>query len=223
MQAPATADKPAKRNYTQLEDIQLKWPHMVYQWIAVQILNIYFRLRFKVVIEGRQNCPKDWVPMVVAANHISAMDPPLVSVALNYRPISYMAKKELFEKNFFMRVYNVAMSSFAVNREKLELSTIKTAHKILKSGKWALGIFPEGTRHKNAETVSEAKRGVAYFAKSAKVPVLPLGIAHISDSPRDRIHICIGKPIPCEEDLDEYTAKIQQTIQDLIERAKTLR
>jgi len=211
------------RNYSQLTDDQLKWPHMVYQWLAVNSLNIYFRLRFKVVIKGRENCPKAWVPMVVAANHVSAMDPPLVSVALNYRPISYMAKKELFEGSFWMRVYNVAMSSFAVNREKLELSTVKTAHKILKSGKWALGIFPEGTRHKNAEAVSEAKRGVAYFAKSAKVPVLPLGIAHINDSPRKRIHVCIGQPIPWEEDLDAFTETVQTQIQALVEQAKGFR
>jgi len=213
---------PEKRNYTQLTDVQLKWPHMVYQWIAVNILNIYFRLRFHVTIEGLENCPKDWVPMVVAANHFSSMDPPLVSVALNYRPIAYMAKKELFEGSCWMRWYNIAMSSFAVNREKLELSTIKTAHKILKSGKWALGIFPEGTRKKDGEALSEAKRGVAYFAKSAKVPVLPLGIAHIPGKPRDHIHICIGELIPCQEDLDAFTEAVQARIQELVERAKGL-
>jgi len=214
--------KPSKPNYAQLTDDQLKWPHMVYQWLAVNILNIYFRLRYKVKIVGRENCPKEWVPMVMAANHVSWMDPPLVSVALNYRPISYMAKKELFEKSFWMRTYNVAMSSIAVNREKLELSTIKSAQKILKSGKWALGIFPEGTRSKNAETVSEAKRGVAYFARQAKVPVLPFGIAHIKDSPRGHIHICIGKPIPWQEDLDTFTENIQHEIQALVEQAKRL-
>jgi 1-acyl-sn-glycerol-3-phosphate acyltransferase len=216
------SQQPTKPNYTQLTDNQLKWPHMVYQWLAVNSLNIYFRLRFKVKIVGRENCPKEWIPMVMAANHVSWMDPPLVSVALNYRPISYMAKKELFEKSFWMRVYNVAMSSFAVNREKLDLSTIKTANKVLKSGKWALGIFPEGTRHKNSEAISEAKRGVAYFARQAKVPVLPFGIAHIKDSPRDRIQICIGKPLPYQDNLDLFTETIQREIQTLIEQAKRL-
>lgn len=217
------SSEPAKGNYTQLTENQLKWPHMVYQWIAVNLLNIYFRIRYNVKIVGRENAPKDWVPMVMAANHISWMDPPLVSVALNYRPISYMAKKELFEKNFWMKLYNIAMSSFAVNREKLELSTIKTAHKVLKSGKWALGIFPEGTRKKGTEEPAEAKRGVAYFARSAKVPVLPFGIAHVKDSPRDRINICIGQPIPWQDDLDAFTNTVQQEIQNLVEQAKALK
>lgn len=161
--------------------------------------------------------------MVIAANHISSMDPPLVSVALNYRPVSYMAKKELFEGAAWMRIYNVAMSSFAVNREKLELSTIKSAQKVLKSGKWALGIFPEGTRNKNAEAMGDAKRGVAYFARSAKVPVLPMGIVHLPDTPKNRIHICIGQPIPWEEDLEAFTETIQNQIRLLMERAKSLK
>ncbi len=212
-----------KPNYAQLEDSQLKWPHIFYQWVVVTSLKIYCNLRYKIVVEGLENCPKDWQPMVVAANHVSSLDPPLVSVALHYRPISYLAKKELFENNYWMRIYNIAMASISVNREKLELSTIKSAHKVLKSGKWALGIFPEGTRNKDRDTVGEAKKGVAYFARSGKVPVLPLGIAHIPDSPRKRINICIGQPIPCEEDLDAFTEKIQANIAALVERAKTLK
>ena len=216
-------DKAPKRNYAQLEDSQLKWPHIFYQWVVVTSLKIYCNLRYKMVVEGVENCPKDWQPMVVAANHVSSLDPPLVSVALHFRPISYLAKKELFENNYWMRLYNIAMASISVNRAKLELSTIKSTHKVLKSGKWALGIFPEGSRQKGIETVGEAKKGVAYFARSGKVPVLPLGIVHIPASPRKRVHVCIGPLIPYEEDLDAFTEKIQSSIAALVERAKTLK
>lgn len=214
--------KPAKPNYALLEDSQLKWPHIFYQWVVVTSLKIYINLRYKMVVEGMENVPKEWCPMVVAANHVSSLDPPLVSVALHFRPISYLAKKELFE-NFWMRTYNIAMASISVNRAKLELSTIKSTHKVLKSGKWALGIFPEGSRKKGGEDAVDAKKGVAYFARSGKVPVLPLGIVHIPDKPRKRVHVCVGKLIPYQEDLDAFTSEIQNSIQDLVERAKTLK
>jgi 1-acyl-sn-glycerol-3-phosphate acyltransferase len=214
-------EKSAKPNYAQLSDSQLKWPHIFYQWVVVTSLKLYIMTRYKLVVDGRENCPKEWIPMVVAANHMSSLDPPLVSVALHFRPISYLAKKELFE-HFLMRNYNIAMASISVNRAKLELSTIKSTQKVLKSGKWALGIFPEGGRRKGQEALAEAKKGVAYFARMGKVPVLPLGITHFPDKPRDRIHVCIGKPIPYQEDLDAFTEAIQKSIQELVERGKNL-
>lgn len=211
-----------KPNYTQLTDAQLQWPHWVYQWICIQLIHIYVSLFYTLRIHGRENKPKEWKPCVVACNHISSLDPPLVSVALDYMPISYMAKLELFEKPL-MRLYNWLMSSFAVNREKLEISTVKTAMKVLKHGKWSLGIFPEGTRKKDGtEDGGGAKKGVAYFAKMGKVPVLPLAMVHsVQANGRKRIDIQIGKLIPPEDDIDAFTEKIQKTIQAMADETRS--
>jgi 1-acyl-sn-glycerol-3-phosphate acyltransferase len=205
-----------ERSYSQLQDSQLTWPHMVAQWICIHLMEVYFRYKYKLQILGKENQPKGWQSYVVAANHISALDPPLVSLALDFQPISYLAKTELFEKPL-MRIYNVWMSSIAVNRDKLELSTVKSALKVLKHGQWALGIFPEGTRNTAlpGEKVGESKKGVAYFAKTAKVPVLPLGIYRGNG----RLEIRIGKLIPSDCDLDELGAKIQIAIADLVAEA----
>lgn len=213
--------KPTSKNYTQLTDAQLQWPHWVYQWICIQLIRIYVSLFYTLRIHGRENKPKEWFPCVVACNHISSLDPPLVSVALNYMPISYMAKIELFQKPL-MRLYNWLMSSFAVNRQKLEISTVKTAMKVLKHGKWAVGIFPEGTRQQGSTEAAGAKKGVAYFAKMANVPVLPLAMVHsVQPNGRKRIDIQIGKLIPPEDDIDTFTDKIQSTIQALAEEARS--
>lgn len=214
--------EPKKPNYSQLTDAQLQWPHWVYQWICIQLIHFYVRLFYSLHIHGRENKPKEWGPHVVACNHISSLDPPLVSVALNYMPISYMAKIELFQTPL-MRLYNWLMSSFAVNREKMEISTVKTALKVLKHGKWSLGIFPEGTRKQNdtEESSRGAKKGVAYFAKMGKVPVLPLAMVHsVQPNGRKRIDVQIGKLIPPEDDIDAFTDKIQSTIQELAEEAR---
>ncbi len=214
----STKGKPEK--YTELTERQLTWEHYIYQWISIQLIWIYVSLRYTLKIHGRENTPKEWMPCVVACNHLSSLDPPLVSVALNYRPISYMAKKELFEKPL-MRIYNQLMSSFAVNREKLEISTIKTAMRVLKHGKWAVGIFPEGTRNTDG-SISTPKKGVAYFAKMAKVPVLPLGMVHSVDkNGKKRIDIRIGTFIPPQDDIDALSDAIQDAIQALIEETKS--
>lgn len=210
----------SKSKYSTLTDDQLEWPHWIYQWLSIQILHFYYSLSHRIRIFGRENIPKEWFPCIMAANHATAMDPPLVSIALNYRPISYMAKMELFESPA-LRLYNWAMSSFAVNREKLELSTVKTALKVLKHGKWAMGIFPEGTRSKEG-TIQSAKKGVAYFAKAAQVPVLPLGIAHSVKNGKKTIDVKIGTLIPPEDDLDSLTAKIQSAIEALVEEARQI-
>lgn len=216
------------KTFTQLKDDQLKWPHVFYQWLCVRIMGFYFWKDFSLTVYGRENIPKEWMPFVVASNHVSSLDPPLVSYALDFRPVIYLAKVELFEKPL-MRLYNWGMSSIAVNRQKLELSTVKSALKVLKHGKWALGIFPEGTRKKadEPETIGSPKRGVAYFASAAKVGVLPIGIAHAErvDSQgnkirKPRISVRVGPMVPTDDQLDRFSESIQQAIQTQVLLAK---
>lgn len=224
MNATLSDPKPAaskpKKSYTSLADSQLTWPHYIFQWICIKLIHLYTVLNYDLRILGKENQPKGFQSYIVACNHVSSLDPPLVSVALCYQPISYMAKMELFEKPL-LRYYNILMSSFAVNRDKLELSTIKTALKVLKHGKWSLGIFPEGTRQKDG-TVSAPKKGVAYFAKTAWKPVLPLAMVHIPqpNGKKTKIEVRIGRLIPPEEDMDALAEKIQNTIAELAETAR---
>lgn len=204
--------KARQQRYSQLSDRQLGWFHIVAQWICIQILKVYFRFSYSVEVTGLENQPRPWQPYIVAANHMSSLDPPLVSVILHFQPIAYMAKLELFQTPL-MRLYNWAMSSFAVNREKLEVSTVKTALRVLKHGEWALGIFPEGSRNKSGTGINELKKGVAYFAKAGQVPVLPIGIRH---APGKRIHVRVGTLIPPESDIDALGEKIRLTLIDLV-------
>lgn len=207
-----------KWNYSQLDDSQLTWPHMFYQWLCIRTMEAYFLCKYKLRIKGKENKPKGFHSYVVACNHISLLDPSLVSLALDYQPIAYLAKIELFEK-FWLRLYNWGMSSIAVNRDKMELSSFKSALKVLKTGKWALGIFPEGTRAKT-EQVGQAKRGVAYFSCSAKVPVLPLGLAQVERRGKIHLEVRVGQMIPCDGDMDSMSQKIEAAIHTLVEQAK---
>jgi 1-acyl-sn-glycerol-3-phosphate acyltransferase len=123
-----------------------------------------------------------------------------------------MAKQELFQHWFSKRFYRL-MGSFSVNRDKVEVSTIKSAKAVLQSGNWHLGIFPEGTRSEVGE-VKEVKKGAAFMAKMAKAPILPIGITRSGTDLKD-ITVRIGKLIPCEGDVDEIAEKLQQALIEL--------
>lgn len=217
------ADKKEAQKFTQLSDDQLNWLHILFQWVNIRLLSIYFRGKYDFHVYGREHKPKGLQSYIVACNHVSSNDPPMVGVAIDFQPLSFMAKVELFEK-YWMRTYNWWVATFAVNREKLELSTVKSALKVLKHGKWALGIFPEGTRRKDGKP-GEAKRGVAYFAQAAKVPIMPMSISHkppVKPGGKTRVEIRIGPMIPYDPkaNLDELTQRVQNAIADLIEGEK---
>src|ERR1700688_1742001 len=69
-------------------------------WKYFQIIaRIGTTLMFDLKTYGRENVPKDGGVLLVA-NHQSYLDPGLVAVHL-YRPVSFLAKSELFENPYF--------------------------------------------------------------------------------------------------------------------------
>ena len=103
---------------------------------------IRFKLVYRLEVLGKENIPEH-SEYILAANHLSTLDPPLVCGIIN-KGVAYMAKKELFD-NLFLRWWLDWLGAFAVDREKLGISTIKTVMSIKQTG-WVLGIFPQGTR-----------------------------------------------------------------------------
>lgn len=177
-------------------------------------LTLKLRLGYHYTVLGKENIPPlDFGSYIVAANHTSNLDPPIVSVALRYRPIAYMAKNELFQPPLMGHLYKLT-GAFAVNRDKMEISTLKSAKFVLQTGHWLLGMFPEGTRNESGEGIQELKKGVAVIAKSAKVPILPIGITRKGPKGKEII-ARIGQLIPYQEDADALHQQLQQTLYDL--------
>jgi len=191
------------KNYEKRSAKEYNLFRSVFQWITCTLVyGLFYKFVFGLKIEGRENIPKDNF-FIVASNHVSAIDPFLVIYALQ-RNAAYMAKKELFEKKI-MRFFLDLLGAFAVNREKLSVSTIKTVI-ALKQTKWCLGIFPQGTRERN-DDMSNINKGFANFAKTLKCPILPVAISGADRDTRkpfkSRMVIKIGKPIPYNDNVDE--------------------
>src|SRR5438128_1895865 len=104
-----------KRSYSSLSDSQFNWYHWVFQWISIKLVQIYVTFKYNFRVRGKENQPKGFQSYIVACNHISSLDPPLLSLILDYQPVAYIAKQELYE-NPLMRWYLYLMSSFSVNR-----------------------------------------------------------------------------------------------------------
>ena len=182
------------------------------------ITHIFYKLRLKLVyrleVQGLENVPKDNA-YIVAPNHLSTLDPPMVASVLP-RPVAFMAKKELFEKPF-MRWWLNWLGSFAVDREKLSVSTIKTVLTIKKTD-WVFGIFPQGTRQAPG-VISNITKGFASLAKQTKCGILPVGFIGSQESRfrpfSGKIIIKIGEVIPYSDNVDEMVEKWIQAIQEL--------
>lgn len=177
---------------------------------------VFFTLR-RCKVEGLENIPQRF-PFIIAPNHASYIDPPLVGAACEF-PLNYMAKKELFfvpVLGFLLPRINV----FAVNRKTGDVAAIKTALKILKMSKPLL-IFPTGTRRKSGTSDSPVKTGVGYFACHMQIPVVPVYLKNtdkfLSFKP---IKVIFGKPIlPPENytksDYESFSKKIMEEINNL--------
>lgn len=191
-----------KRDYAKRERKEYTFLTEIYQFIAVYFVVMpYVWLFFRCRVKGTENIPKD-ESFIVACTHSSYLDPELVSYATK-RPIAYMAKKELYDVPI-LRQFIVMLGTFAVDRKKLSIATIKTAKMIISTKKWIMAMFPQGGRDL-PNKITRINPGFAYLARATKANILPVsisGAAGFSKIPfSKKLTIRIGKPIPYQKDL----------------------
>lgn len=206
----------AKRNYAKRETKEFNFFTEIFQWIAVWAVTYpYVALFFKLKVEGQENIPKG-ESFLVAPTHSSFLDPIVVSMATK-RPIAYMAKKELYEVPILRQII-ANLGTFAVNRNKLEIATIRTAQAVMKTKRWILALFPQGNRDL-AGQITKINPGFAYLARAAKAKILPVsvhGTAGFSKKIRGRdLVIKIGKPFEPAKDLADTMEMWCNAIEEL--------
>ena len=170
---------------------------------------------YKVKIYGKENLPKK-NNYIVVANHLSTLDPTLIATFLP-NPVSFMAKRELFEIRG-MRTLLDCMGTFAVDREHVGSSTIRTAKSISQTKNWVLGLFPQGTRQP-AGQITRVTKGFVGFAKSTRCNLLPIGIVGTENKSKKlfagNIVVKIGKVIENSGDTEKMFKEWTKSIQEL--------
>lgn len=185
------------------------------------VLRFLFSLLFDLKVIGHENIPPQG-GVIIAANHISNWDPPMLGTALD-RHLCAMAKEELFSIPVLGYIVK-NLHAFPVRRGAADRSAIINALKLLKEDQVVL-LFPEGTRSKDGK-LGEGKHGVAMLAAKAGVPVIPAAIIGTnkigSGNPYlPKVQIQFGKPIMHQgaankEALQEFTDEIMQNIAKMI-------
>jgi 1-acyl-sn-glycerol-3-phosphate acyltransferase len=168
---------------------------------------------------GAENVPAKG-PLIVACNHLSYLDPPMLG-CLAPRRIRYMAKKELFEVPLLGGLIR-ALGAYAVDRRGSATGAIKRSLQVLEAG-GVVGIFPEGTR--NLSGTIAPQTGVALLASLGRTPVVPACIRGTDRALRlGRIEVAFGAPLSppngrkaTREDLAKFTAEIMKAIEVLAE------
>ncbi len=206
-----------KKNYTSRKVSDFNQDKIDFQkfgrWLVIRV---FAGLFYKIEYSGRENIPQD-KRFIVAPNHISYFDPFLMGEATD-RPIAFMGKKELFEVNELLSKTLDRLACFAVNREKLEVSTIKTALNIFKTDKWLLGIFPQGGIRRNKK-IEKINKGFAVLAKQMKTDILPVSITGCEQYNwipfAGKIKISVGEIISYDQEYEDIINEWGQKVADL--------
>ena len=174
---------------------------------------------------GVENLHLDDGGIVLAANHMSWIDPLLISHVLvnNGRPPRFLAKEAIFRVPFIGWIVTDA-GQIPVYRESADAAkSIRDAVAAVESGECVI-VYPEGTLTRDPDLwPMSAKSGAVRIALMSGRPLVPLahwGAQHIMRPykkelriiPRKRIEIRIGTPIDLSDlptgDLSPETMRI---------------
>jgi 1-acyl-sn-glycerol-3-phosphate acyltransferase len=158
--------------------------------LAQTLCRVFTTVVFDLKVYGVENVPKTGGVLLVS-NHQSYLDPVLVGVRLT-RPLSYLAKSELFENPFLSWLIR-GLNAFPVRQGAGDVGAMKETITRLQDGN-ALTIFPEGTRSEDGE-LQPIEKGVSLVVRRAKVPVVLVIIDGSFDAwPKGRV-VFRGWPI----------------------------
>lgn len=179
-------------------------------WLGWMAFGAAFRTLFGLKIVGRENLITEG-PVLVASNHQSFLDPPLIGNLYDTEMV-FLARKTLFV-GFFKWLYP-QWNAIPVDQDRPDMSSLKTIIRRLKEGHRVL-VFPEGARTLDGE-IGEAAPGIGLIAAKSGAVIQPVRISGAREAlPRGsarirfaRITVSVGPAIHLTaDDLEATTGK----------------
>lgn len=163
------------------------------------VLWLFFRLGFGLEVTGAEHVPRTG-GFVLASNHVSYLDPPLLGAACPRR-LRFMARASLFH-HWLLGAFMRSVGVMPVQRGQSDLPGLRLAIQMLRDGE-AVAIFPEGGRQFSGR-LATAKGGVGLLAVTAQVPIIPVLVQGTFEAlpsgsrrlKRAKIRVAFGPRIP---------------------------
>jgi len=184
-------------------------------------LNRYARVR--IHLTGAERLPEG--RFLIVSNHRSMYDPISAVWALRERDIGFITKPEN------LRIPMVGPMIFRagylpIDREnpREAMKTINAAAALLKNDAVSVGVYPEGTRSREADMLP-FHNGVFKIAQKAAVPIVVLasrGTENIRKNipwKHTDVYLDILAVIPPEEHSAESTAEVSARVRTMLEQA----
>ena len=170
-----------------------------YYWVGYNLTKLVGRIFFRLRVVHRERMINHG-PVILAANHQSFLDPPLVG-SVSDRAIFYLARKSLLD-GWFMGWILPKLNVIPVDSETgKDRTALKALIRILRAGEGTV-IFPEGQRTIDGE-FQPAQPGLGLVIAKTLAPVVPMRVfgafeawpAHEKFPWPCPITIVVGEPI----------------------------
>lgn len=159
---------------------------------------LFFRLGFGLRVTGQAHVPSRGA-FILASNHVSFLDPPLIGAACPRR-LAFMARADLF-RHGLLGAWMRSVGVISLRRGEQDVGAMRRAIEVLRRGE-PIAIFPEGGRQLSGR-LGHAKRGVGVLATLAEVPIVPVLVQGTFDAlppgsrglRKAKIRVAFGPPI----------------------------
>lgn len=186
------------------------------------------RILLQVQVIGAENVPKN-EPLIVASNHFSWFDGPVLGLHLPVQPAFLIATEST--RFWYFRLFTRLYNCIPIWRGRVDRKALQRALRVLRSG-GAVGVFPEGgidpamaEVRNRGELITEVKGhiartdarlvhprpGIGFLAAESEVRILPIALSgtekiweNLSHFRRTPVTITIGPafgPVKLEPDL----------------------
>jgi 1-acyl-sn-glycerol-3-phosphate acyltransferase len=220
--APAVPDRPSNLSWARQEPVR-----SIRFLIQRFLMEPYVEAMTHPEIDG-----SEWVqdlerPAILAANHVSHADTPLLLYALSERTrerTAVAAAADYFYRRPWLgRVMSLWFNTFPFSRTGGAQGVLHSSAELIRSG-WNLLVFPEGTRSADGR-LQEFKPGVGHLAMETRAPVIPMYVrgAH-RVMPKGRrfplpapVKIRIGRPLqPAKQETSrDFADRVERAVQQL--------
>ena len=135
-------------------------------------------------------------PLILVANHVNFLDPPLLYTELMPRPLTGFAKSETWDSPAQAFLFDL-WGAISLRRGEADVEALRQGLDALQQGMLLL-IMPEGTRSGDGR-LQRGHPGVALLAQHSGAPLLPLVLyggenfrENLSHLRRSDIHFAVG-------------------------------